>query len=124
MKPYNLGVTPCTFDATSDPRWAGDGYCLVEPAGIVELEGEPEGIPEFEVIDDAVFGKLVKKLKMRAAEHGRSAEAEHREILRQALLPRRAQRSLKEILSSMPAVGRDEDFERSEDLGRPIWRDE
>ena len=67
---------------------------------------------------------LVKKLKMRAAEHGRSAEAEHREILRQALLPGRAQRSLKEILASMPAVGRDEDFERPEDLGRPIWSDE
>jgi plasmid stability protein len=28
---------------------------------------------------------LVAKLKMRAARHGRSAEAEHREILRQAL---------------------------------------
>jgi plasmid stability protein len=29
---------------------------------------------------------LIAKLKMRAARHGRSAEAEHREILRQALL--------------------------------------
>ena len=28
---------------------------------------------------------LIKKLKLRAARHGRSAEAEHREILRQAL---------------------------------------
>lgn len=28
---------------------------------------------------------LIKKLKHRAARHGRSAEAEHREILRQAL---------------------------------------
>lgn len=28
---------------------------------------------------------LVRKLKLRAARHGRSAEAEHREILRQAL---------------------------------------
>ena len=28
---------------------------------------------------------LITKLKMRAARHGRSAEAEHREILRQAL---------------------------------------
>jgi plasmid stability protein len=28
---------------------------------------------------------LVKRLKQRAARHGRSAEAEHREILRQAL---------------------------------------
>ena len=29
--------------------------------------------------------ELVLRLKLRAAEHGRSAEAEHREILRQAL---------------------------------------
>ena len=28
---------------------------------------------------------LIRKLKQRAARHGRSAEAEHREILRQAL---------------------------------------
>jgi len=28
---------------------------------------------------------LIKRLKRRAARHGRSAEAEHREILRQAL---------------------------------------
>ena len=30
--------------------------------------------------------ELIKKLKRRAARHGRSTEAEHREILRQALL--------------------------------------
>lgn len=29
---------------------------------------------------------LVRKLRVRAAEHGRSAEAEHREILRQVLV--------------------------------------
>ena len=36
--------------------------------------------------------ELVARLKQRAAEHGRSAEAEHREILRQALIeePRRS----------------------------------
>jgi plasmid stability protein len=32
-----------------------------------------------------VDDRLVKRLKQRAARHGRSAEAEHREILRQAL---------------------------------------
>lgn len=31
---------------------------------------------------------VVKRLRIRAAEHGRSAEAEHREILRAALLDR------------------------------------
>ncbi len=33
---------------------------------------------------------LIRRLKIRAAEHGRSAEAEHREILKQALLPQAA----------------------------------
>jgi antitoxin FitA len=32
-----------------------------------------------------VSAELVRSLKQRAAAHGRSAEAEHREILRQAL---------------------------------------
>ena len=32
-----------------------------------------------------VDDQLIAKLKIRAARHGRSAEAEHREILRQAL---------------------------------------
>jgi plasmid stability protein len=32
---------------------------------------------------------LVAALKRRAAEHGRSMEAEHREVLRQALMPGR-----------------------------------
>lgn len=64
---------------------------------------------------------LVKKLKMRAVEHGRSAEAEHREILRQALLPERARLSFKDILLSMPPGGRDKDFERQDDLGRETW---
>jgi antitoxin FitA len=40
-------------------------------------------------LDDA----LVRQLRIRAAEHGRSAEAEHREILRMAL-------------TGAPAVGR------------------
>jgi plasmid stability protein len=33
-------------------------------------------------IDD----EIIRRLKIRAAQHGRSAEAEHREILKQALL--------------------------------------
>lgn len=48
-------------------------------------------------------------LKQRAALHGRSAEAEHREILKQALYhPKR--RSFAEALLSMPDVGNDADF--------------
>lgn len=49
-------------------------------------------------------------LKQMAAAHGRSAEAEHREILR-TVLQRPKRRSLKDILSSMPNVGEDADFD-------------
>lgn len=51
-------------------------------------------------------------LKKRAATHGRSAEAEHREILRTALKkPKR--KSLAEVLAGMPDVGMDADFARA-----------
>lgn len=59
---------------------------------------------------------IVKSLKKRAAANGRSAEAEHREILATALArPRR--RSFAEVLASMPSVGADADFERRHDAG-------
>jgi antitoxin FitA len=47
--------------------------------------------------------ELVARLKLRAAEHGHSAEAEHREILRQALAvePRRSFRELAAKVRSM-----------------------
>ena len=48
-------------------------------------------------------------LKQLAASHGRSAEAEHREILR-TVLQRPKRRSVAEILASMPNVGEDTDF--------------
>lgn len=64
--------------------------------------------------------ELVRKLKTQAAEHGRSAEAEHREILRTALMPESRRQSLKEILVGMPDVGEDEDFRRMPDLGRDL----
>ena len=50
-------------------------------------------------------------LKQLAASHGRSAEAEHREILRM-VLQRPKRRSAAAVLSSMPNVGEDADFER------------
>lgn len=49
-------------------------------------------------------------LKQLAATHGRSAEAEHREILRTAL-QRPKRRSVAEILAGMPNVGEDSDFD-------------
>ncbi|MDL1959265.1 MAG: DNA-binding protein [Deltaproteobacteria bacterium] len=56
---------------------------------------------------------IVDVLKQRAARHGRSAEAEHRVILKEVLLPSN-RKSFAEVLSSMPNVGRDDDFERIE----------
>jgi antitoxin FitA len=54
--------------------------------------------------------QIVQALKERAAQNGRSAEAEHREILK-AALARPRKRSLYEVLASMPNVGSDSDFE-------------
>jgi plasmid stability protein len=69
-------------------------------------------------VDDA----LIRALKVRAAQKRRSAEAEHREILREALASGRKRRSLKDALLAMPGVGDDADFERPGDLGRkPSW---
>jgi plasmid stability protein len=64
--------------------------------------------------------EVVQALKMRAARHGRSAEAEHREILREALLPAKPKKSLKELLFAMPPAGEDADFERNPDQGRDV----
>ena len=65
-----------------------------------------------------VDDELIHTLKMRAAQKRRSAEAEHREILREALASRRKRRTLKDVLLQMPGVGDDADFERPRDVGR------
>jgi len=57
-------------------------------------------------VDEAV----VQALKQAAAAHGRSAEAEHREILRASLTAKPPRRSLADVLASMPLAGTDEDF--------------
>lgn len=63
---------------------------------------------------------LARELKLRAARHGRSAEEEHREILRGALRHPGPPTSLKELLLEIPDVGKDRDFERPHDLGRSV----
>jgi plasmid stability protein len=64
---------------------------------------------------------IVVALKRRAARHGRSAEAEHRALLVEALLkPRR--RTLAEALAAMPDVGEDADFARVQTNGRESAR--
>ena len=58
-------------------------------------------------VDEAI----VRALAEQAGVHGRSLEAEHRQILTMALIrPRRC--SFAEVLASMPDVGLDTDFER------------
>ena len=51
-------------------------------------------------------------LKRRAATHGRSTEAEHREILID-VLRRPVRKTFAEVLAQMPDVGDDSDFDRS-----------
>jgi plasmid stability protein len=62
--------------------------------------------------------EIVTRLRQRAARHRRSTEAEHREILREVLLPPRRRLSLKEHLLGMPDAGADQDFERPPDRPR------
>ena len=59
---------------------------------------------------------LVQRLKERAAQHGRSAEEEHRQLLRAAL----PSEGLLSRLRKLPDVGSDDDFTRSRDLPRDI----
>ena len=64
--------------------------------------------------------ELIASLKRRAEANGRSAEAEHRLILQQALDSSSQAESVLDVLLRMPDVGLDSDFERQRDLGRPI----
>jgi len=61
-----------------------------------------------------IEASLVLALKQRAAKHGRSAEAEHREILA-SVLRRPSKRHLADVLAAIPNVGSDTDFARIED---------
>lgn len=61
--------------------------------------------------------RLVDRLKRRAAQHGVSAEEEHRRILEHALATR-PKATLKELLLAIPEAGDDADFERHDDRGR------
>jgi plasmid stability protein len=63
--------------------------------------------------------QVVVSLRRRAAEHNRSAEAEHRAILVEVLLGE-AHGSLKATLAAMPDVGGDDDFARPRARTRPV----
>jgi plasmid stability protein len=67
-----------------------------------------------------VRNDIVSALKRRAARHGRSAEAEHREILEASLRGEIERESFKALLASMPDVGSDDDFVFERDLPRDV----
>ena len=64
--------------------------------------------------------EVIEALKKRAKANGRSAEAEHREILRQALQKGHSNDSFWEYLKAMPDLGDDADFERQRDYPREV----
>lgn len=63
--------------------------------------------------------EVVQTLQERAARHGRSAEAVHREALRETLLQVPAE-DPKKVLLEMSDFGEDEDFGRIRNLPRPF----
>jgi plasmid stability protein len=62
---------------------------------------------------------VVRRLRARAARHGCSAEAEHREILRRALRGP-GEPALGDVILAMPNVGKDADFKRARQLPRRV----
>lgn len=56
--------------------------------------------------------RVVAELRKRAAQRGRSMEAEHREILGVALRRGQNRPRLKDLLLNMPAIGDAPDFAR------------
>ncbi len=65
-----------------------------------------------------VDDEIVSALKVRAAQRGRSAEAEVREILRTALLPPRPGMAFLDFLASMPVDLDDLDLRRIDEPPR------
>ena len=63
---------------------------------------------------------IVRALRERAVSKGRSTEAEHREILRDALARKRRGTSLKALLQDMPEAGDDADFARPRAKARRV----
>ena len=67
-----------------------------------------------------VDDELVRALKVRAARHGRSAEAEVREILRNALRSPEPRMSFLDFLATMPCDLSDDEIGRTDELPREV----
>jgi plasmid stability protein len=89
---------------------AADGHAQSALISMLSSKFKEVSVAQFLVRD--VEEAVAAELKRRAAEHGRSTEAEHREILREVLLVGRkpAKRSFTEVLASMPYVREDDDL--------------
>lgn len=73
-----------------------------------------------ELIVRDVEDELLRELELRAARNGQSAEEELHQILRDTLTTAHSTKTLKDLLSEMPNVGDDRDFERIQDRGRSV----
>ena len=67
-----------------------------------------------------VDDEIVRALKVRAGQHGRSAEAELREILRDTLIRPKPKMSFEEALASMPEGLTDADLARPRTSARRV----
>ena len=86
---------------------------MVGIASIASIEADSRVTGMAQLMVRNLPDDLVRALKQRAAKRNRSAEQEHREILKAALQgPRR--KPLAEVLASMPNVGTDADFAREQ----------
>ena len=63
---------------------------------------------------------IVRSLRILAASHGQSMEAEVRAILREAVSTSPAEETLKDLLAAMPNLGADADFGRDDSLQRLV----
>ncbi len=64
--------------------------------------------------------EVIRELKTRAARKGHSAEAEHREILREVLTKKRPRKTFEELLLEMPPGLKSSDLRRPRDRGRKV----
>ena len=90
----------------------GHSYMMKLPHDWLSSLLAMRGVPMADLLVRNVDDCLVQRLCERAAAHGRSPEAEHREILAKALGGTK-RKCFAEVLMSMPNAGEDSDFARS-----------